>query len=150
MGGYGQGGYGAGGYGTGVSNLAFEQGFVSLVNSDTNVQAAGAGGYFAQLPPDAQLPAWTYLIVSDPSDYTLQNVVELSAMRMQVDCYGSSGAQAILLAKAIDRVLSGFLGTLSDGTIVQGCFRTNRIDFFDDSARNWRRMLEYQIWYVEP
>lgn len=146
MGGYGLGGYGEGGYGTGsgVSNLAFEQGFVALVNT------AAAGGYFAQLPKDAQLPAWTYLVVSDPSDYTLQATVELSAMRMQIDCYGQTGAQAITLAKAIDAVLSGYLGTLPDGTLVQGCFRTNRIDFFDDAARNFRRMLEYQIWYVEP
>lgn len=156
MGGYGLGGYGEGGYGTGgsggsgVSALAFEQGFVTLLTSDAGVSAAGRGGYYAQLPKDYTLPSWTYTVISDPSDYTLQATVELSAMRMQVDCYGSTGAQAITLAKAIDRVLSGFLGTLSDGTIVQGCFRTNRIDFFDDSARNYRRMLEYQIWYVEP
>jgi hypothetical protein len=128
-----------------VSNLAFEQGFVALVNS-----AAGSGGYYGQLPKDAQLPNWTYLDVSNPSDYTLQGAVELSGMRMQVDCYGQTAAQAITLAKAIDRVLSGYLGTLSDGTVVQGCFRTNRLSFFDDNARNYRRMLEYEIWYVEP
>jgi hypothetical protein len=147
MGGYGLGGYGEGGYGTGsgVSNLAFEQGFVALVNS-----AAGSGGYYGQLPKDAQLPNWTYLDVSNPSDYTLQGAVELSGLRMQVDCYGQTAARAITLAKAIDRVLSGYVGTLPDGTVVQGCFRTNRLSFFDDNARNYRRMLEYEIWYVEP
>jgi hypothetical protein len=148
MNGYGLGGYGEGGYGTesAVSNLAFEQGFVTLVNTGASI----SGGYLAQLPVDAKLPSWTYQVVSDPSDYTLQNAVELGYMRMQVDCYGDTAAQSIILAKAIDRVLSGYLGTLPDGTIVQGCFRTNRIDFFDDSARNYRRMLEYEIWYVEP
>jgi hypothetical protein len=149
MGGYGLGGYGLGGYGTGgggVSNLAFEQGFVALVNT-----AAGSGGYYGQLPKDAQLPNWTYQVVSDPSDYTLQGAVELGYMRMQVDCYGDTAGQVITLAKAIDRVLSGYLGTLTDGTIVQGCFRTNRGGPpFDDGARNYRRMLEYEIWYVEP
>jgi hypothetical protein len=152
MGGYGLGGYGEGGYGTGsgVSNLAFEQGFVALVNSDAGVSAVGSsGGYFAQLPKD-KIPGWTYLVVSDPSDYTLQGAVELSGMRLQVDCYGSTAAQAITLAKAIDRLLSGYQGTLPDGTVVQGCFRTNRLSFFDDNARNYRRMLEYEIWYVEP
>jgi hypothetical protein len=124
-----------------------EQGIVTLVQGTPAVAAIATvgGGFLGTLPKDAALPSWTYIIVSDPVDYELTGPVSLGSTRVQIDCYGASGADAIRLAKAIDTVLIGYRGTLPDpdNTFVQGCFRTNKIDTFDDDARNYRRMLEY-------
>ncbi len=127
-----------------------ENGIVQLVQADAIVTSlCAAGGYYAQLPEDQRLPCWSYLFVSDVADYTLLGMVALTMRRLQVDCYGASGADAIGLADAIDRILSGYKGVLPDpeNTVVQGCFRSNLIDFFDSSSRSFRRMLEYTLWF---
>jgi hypothetical protein len=128
-----------------------EQGLVMLIQGTPAVVAISpAGGFLGTLPPNKPLPSWTFATVSNPTDYTLQGAVGLGMGRYQIDCYGATGADAIRLAKAIDDVLSGFLGVLTDpdATPVQGCFRSNMLDFFDEEARDFRRMLEYEIWYV--
>jgi hypothetical protein len=126
-----------------------ELGVVLLVQGTAAVSAiAPTGGYFAQLPKDFTLPSWTYQKVSDPANYVLSGAMTQGQLRMQIDCYGDTAADAILLAKAIDELLSGFRGTLPDpdSTFIQGCFRSNELDFFDVDSRTPRRMLEYQIW----
>jgi hypothetical protein len=127
-----------------------EQGLVALVQDDTNVQAiaTAGGGFCASYPPNFQLPTWTYLIVSDVAEYTLMGQSGTGSRRFQIDCYGNTAAEAITLATAINAVLGGYRGTLSDSdnTIIQGCFHINTLDFFDTSLRNFRRSLEYEIW----
>jgi hypothetical protein len=125
-----------------------EQGLVLLVQGDaTVVGISPTGGFLAQLPKDFSLPSWIYEVVSDPTDYELQGPVSQSSTRIQLKCIGASGAQAISLAKAINDVLSGYHGTLTDAdsTVVHGIFKTNSIDFFDDNARNYIRILEYLV-----
>jgi hypothetical protein len=125
-----------------------EQGLVLLVQGDATVQAiCPVGGFLAQLPKDFSLPSWIYEVVSDPTDYELTGPVSQSSTRIQLKCYGANGADTISLAKAIHNVLNGYHGTLTDAdtTVVHGCFKTNSIDFFDDNARNYIRILEYLI-----
>jgi hypothetical protein len=126
-----------------------ELGVVLLVQGNAAVKAiAPTGGFFAQLPKDYTLPTWTYQTVSDVAGYLLQQPETVGQRRVQIDCYGATAADAIRLANAIDALLSGFRGTLTDpdATVIQGCFRGNMIDFFDPDSRTYRRMLEYQIW----
>lgn len=128
-----------------------ELGLVKLVQADAGVSAlvGTRGGYFAELPKDYVLPSWTYQFVSGVPDVTFKSTEALTYSRYQVNCYGTVAADAIKLAKAINAVLSGFHGTLTDpdSTRVQGCFRSNLIDFFDDASQSFRRMLEYELWY---
>jgi hypothetical protein len=127
-----------------------ELGVVLLVQGNAAVSAiAPTGGYFAQLPKDYKLPSWTYQTVSDPADYVLSGPMTQAERRVQIDCYGATAADAILLANAIDALLSGFTGTLTDpdATHVQGIFRDNMLDFFDTDSRTPRRMLDYKIWF---
>ena len=86
--------------------------------------------------------------IADSADYVLAGPVDLGSWNVQVDCYANTREQAVLLAVAIDAVLNGFAGTLADpdNTVVQGIFRINKRDFFDDARRTFRRMLEYQVW----
>lgn len=129
-----------------------EEGFVRLVQENAAVKAiAAAGGFNDELPKDQALPSWTYKIVSDNAHYTLRGEDALRAYRLQVDCYGTGRPDALRLAAAVDKVLSGFRGQLADSgrTFVQGCFRTNGLSFFDDARRTYRRMLEYMIWFEQ-
>jgi hypothetical protein len=123
-----------------------EQGLVQLLQAAPAVAAISAnGGFMGTLPKDFPLPSWSFIIVSQPIDYELTGPVSLASTHIQIDCYGAVAADAIRLAKAIDDVLIGYRGTLPDpdSTVVQGVFRTNKLDFFDQNARNYRRMLEY-------
>lgn len=129
-----------------------EQGLVLLVQADAGVSAISpTGGFFAQLPKDFSLtaPSWTYQTISDVAGYLLTQPETVGERRIQIDCYGAKAADVILLANAIDALLSGFRGALPDpdATFVQGCFRDNMIDFFDPDSRTYRRMLDYKIWF---
>jgi hypothetical protein len=127
-----------------------ELGVVLLVQGNNAVKAiAPTGGFFAQLPKDYALPTWTYQTVSDGADYVLVGPMSQSQRRVQIDCYGANAADVIRLGNAIDALLSGYRGTLTDpdSTFVHGCFHTNMIDYFDPDSRTFRRMLEYQIWF---
>lgn len=130
-----------------------EQGLKDLVQSDTAVHAlCSVGGFLGQLPPNYKdLPTWTHTAITEPVNYALRGGVTLRMRRIQIDVYGKSAANVLALASAIDAVLSGFKGTLSDpdATRVAGCFRSNLIDFFDDGARSWRRLLEYGVWFYQ-
>lgn len=126
-----------------------EQGIVKLVQEDADVAAiaTAGGGYFAQLPKGQALPSWSYQVVSSPPQRTLLNE-RFEFMRLQIDCYGDIGADAVRLAKSIDAVLDGYRGTLSDSdaTQVDSCFQSDVKDFpLSDASRSFRRMLEYEI-----
>jgi hypothetical protein len=127
-----------------------EDGIAQLVQADTTVNGiCPVGGFYASLPKGTPLPSWSYIVVSEVTDYTLEHRVALTPRRLQIDTYASGGADALHLARAIDNVLSGYKGVLPDteSTNVQGCFRSNELDFFDDASRTYRRLLEYELWY---
>lgn len=113
---------------------------------------APTGGFLAGLPKDYRLPSWTYLVVSVTGDTMMQSVRGLAMMRLQIDCYGNTGDQVIRLASAIDGVLQGFSGDLTDTdlTWINSCLSSDMQDFpIDPDARTFRRMLEYEIWYSD-
>ena len=98
-----------------------EAGIVKLVMADDAVKAiCAAGGFLATLPKDTVLPSWTYRAISDHSAYCLQGEHGFVTRRLQIDCFGAAREDAMLLGKAINKVLSGYRGTLadSDSTII--------------------------------
>ena len=127
-----------------------EDGIVQLVQSDPTVLSlCQFGGFWLSLPKGTPLPSWSFTVVSEVTDYTLAGRTDLTPRRLQIDTYAMEGAEALNLARAIDNVLSGYKGTLPDpqATVVQGCFRENEIDFFDDVSRTYRRMIEFFVHY---
>jgi hypothetical protein len=130
-----------------------EQGLVRLVNASTAVTTiCPAGGFFASLPKDQPRPSWAYTIVSRVTDYSLAGRQQHTQIRLQLDVFGDDAADCINLANAIDAQINGFKGTLTDpdAMVVQGIFLADQIDFFDDTARTFRRMLEYEVHFVQP
>ena len=127
-----------------------DQGIVMLISARSSPPAAG--GFFAELPKDYTLaaPAWTYRSISGQQYNGLQFFKGLATERLQIDCYGADAADVITLANDIDQVLQGFRGNLPDpdATQVDSIFSSDvPVDFFDDSRRSYRRMLEYEISY---
>lgn len=121
-----------------------------LVNNGLASPPSTIGGFFVQLPKDQPLPSWTFRGISMVSNTTLQCPTGLATKRIQIDVYGnadSGGADAILLSSQIDKVLNGFQGHLPDpdSTFVSSCFSSDQMDFFDDAARTYRRMQEYEV-----
>lgn len=127
-----------------------EDGIVQLVQTDPTVAAQCTfGGFWLSLPKGTPLPSWSYQVISEPTEYTLRGRTDLMPRHLQIDVFAMEGAQALSLARAIDNVLSGWKGTLPDAqaTVVQGIFRDNELDFFDDASRTYRRMIEFFINY---
>ncbi len=129
-------------------------GLVMLVNNGLSSPPSTIGGFFLQLPKNQPLPSWTYRGISQTPNTTLRSSTGLRQRRIQIDCYGSrlgDGSDAIELAASIDAVLNGYQGTLPDpdSTYVSSCFQSDVIDFFDDSLRTYRRMLEYELLFVD-
>jgi hypothetical protein len=127
-----------------------DDGIVLLVQTDPTVAAQCIiGGFYLSLPKGTPLPSWTYQVISEVTDYTLRGRTDLMPRRLQIDVYSMDGAEAINLTRAIDNVLSGWKGVLPDAqaTVVQGIFRENELDFFDDASRTYRRMLEFFVNY---
>ena len=125
-----------------------EQGIQILVQANAAVAAISTfGGFSTQLPENAAKPPWTQTLVSDPVDYKMDGVVDLGSRSIQIDCFAATMSDAMSLAAAIDAILSGYRGQLADddAVFVQGCFRTDMRDFFDDAPRTFRRMLQYSI-----
>ncbi len=127
-----------------------EQGLAKLVQGTPAVAAiAATGGYLQVLPKDLKLPSWTHQMITEEAAYTFLNVVDLRRRRVQIDCYADDPDDCVALANAIDAVLSGYHGTLTDAdsTVVQGIFQSTAIDFFDAASRSFRRALEYDVWF---
>lgn len=131
-----------------------EEGLVLLVQSGLTVVTA-PGGFFAQLPKDqisaANPRAWTYRFITSEPNYNLNGQDGFTAATVQIDCHGYAAADAIALARAIDKVLRGaFKGALADpdATYVDSIFRREPfVDGFSDVNRSYVRSLEYLINY---
>jgi hypothetical protein len=110
---------------------------------------AATGGYLQVLPKDLELPSWTQQLITEETDYTLLDVVNLRQRRIQIDCYADDPDDCIALANAIDAVVNGYHGTLTDAdsTVVQGIFQSTAFGFYDGASRSYRRTLEYDVWF---
>ena len=130
-----------------------EQGLIAKLNSSPAVQAITAnGGWYEQLPTDAPMPNWSYMIVFANPVYGLQALSGLVSSMFQFDFYSENdnGVGTVNLGKAFKSVLDGFSGTLTDpdSTGVNSAFWVGEHDYpLDPARRTWRRMAEYRVLY---
>jgi hypothetical protein len=115
------------------------QGAVALLNSTANVSAI-ANGNIMPIPAPADLsdyPCITYQTASDVSTYAITDPVAtgITKSRIVFTCIAADYANARTLAQAVKQTLSGYRGTLSDGTQVLMTEIVNMADGFDDGSR---------------
>jgi hypothetical protein len=133
-----------------------EQGLMLLIQSGLGSPPMVSGGFLDQLPENWMSTneyGYMYRIISLPDakdNHGLTFSVGFEKIRFEVNCYGATAAAKLTLARAVNTVLQGFQGFLPDPdeTRVYCCMRSDIMDFpYDSSARNFRRMLEFEISY---
>lgn len=135
--------------------MSLEKGLVMQIQSGLGSPPLAAGGFLVELPKDyiasTSGPAYTYRILFDHSQTTLNSHTGFSRAMVEINCFAPDGPGVLALAKAINLALHGFRGNFADPdtTFIDSCLRSDIMDFpFDSNARNFRRMLEYMIFYT--
>lgn len=123
-----------------------EAGIQQHLAADVDVAAIVAKRIYPLLLPDTRhLPAVTYQRVSTTRDYTTTGPVSLTHVRLQIDSWGSTYAEAKTTAEAILRSLEAFTGLLPDGTHVDSIMLDASYDLYDEDARSYRVSSDYLI-----
>lgn len=134
--------------------MALGNGLVLLIQSRLGSPPMAIGGFLAQLPKDYVAdksgPAYTYKFISDIPQKTLNGSTGFAFARVQIDCFAADAGSMIALSKAIGLALVDYSGTLpdSDATFVDSCNRSDMMDFDPVAPSNYRRMLEFEIYYT--
>jgi hypothetical protein len=124
-----------------------EEGITSLLLADATLSGLiGTRIYPVLVPSDPVYPLLTYQVVTSKREYTLSNAVTKQKC-IQFDCWGSTYSDSKQVQQALENVLSGYNGTLSDGTKVLGTFLDAEHDDFQSDARDYRAISEYVIKY---
>ena len=130
----------------------FEAGLVSLLSSTPALMATLGdrhiypGGF---VPENAVYPCLAYTIITGRDNYTFETKVDTETL-VQFDALGPTYESCVLIKDQLRRLLSGFEGTLIDGTHVLGVIHNQDLDLNFDFTRNYRRVAEYRFLYVEP
>lgn len=126
-----------------VDFMLRDAGLAALVATRINWQARPQG--------DA-LPSISLQRVSGVRDYAMQGPTGLVESRVQVDCWGSTYASALAVARSVRDLLSGVRRNLGS-TQLQGAFiDSERHDFEKDgnAAEGFHRVsMDFQIWHSE-
>lgn len=127
-----------------------EQGLVTLLTETIGVTELVADRiYPVQGPPDdPTYPFITYLVAAGNSDYALDGT-EARMKRIQFDSWSLSSLTNLQILTALRNVLTGFVGTLPDGTIVLFAARLNEMSDFDNDTKSYRSICEYEFQFVE-
>jgi len=127
-----------------------EEGLTALLTADAGLTALVGNRIHPVIgPADNPLyPYLTYQVVSGKPDYALDHS-ECGYRRIQFDAFDLSYGGTKSVLRALRNALDGFSGTLADGTRVISAVRSIQIDNFEDDARVYRSLEEYEISFSE-
>ena len=123
-----------------------------ILNSTVSAQVSRRV-YPQIIPQNTSYPAIRYNQISGVRDHTLTDTSQMVPARFQIDCYGSSYANARTMAAAVRGVLDNYHGTV--GSIVIQCVHLiDEGDYFSeqvgvDQLRRYGKTQDYMIWYNE-
>ena len=105
--------------------------------TDGSPSLAAGRVYAILLPDETPLPAITYQRISTLSHNSLQEWARIDHVRMQVDCWASTYAEAKLLAEQVRFAMqaAGFKGVLA-----------NDRDDFEPDTETYRVSADYMVW----
>jgi hypothetical protein len=75
------------------------------------------------LPRGYTFPAMALHRYTGNQDYDMQGPTDTSEDNIQIDCYGTTQNERDALVASVMAALDAYVGTLSDGTVVQACYR---------------------------
>jgi hypothetical protein len=124
-----------------------EAGLFHLLSTNAPIAALCATRIYPDiLPTGAKYPAIRYARISRIPKPTL-TTSGMQFLRMQFDCHGESKADAEALAAAVESLLTGYQGLLSDGTFVQNVLFLGGPSGFEDDARTYCSISDYKFMY---
>lgn len=104
-------------------------GIVAQVLADGPTAALVAANVFKnELPRGYVLPAIAVHRYGGSQEYQYNGPVGTREDKVQFDCYGPDAETAQEVAEAVRAALLAFVGTLPDGTVVQGCYLEINMD----------------------
>jgi hypothetical protein len=128
--------------------MSLETGIFTLLTQDATVGplVGNSRVYPVLMAPNSAYPAIVYRVGEIETLYTLAGEAGLSQKRIYVSCHGQAYLDARSLADAVTELLSGYHGTLADGTVIQGAFQDSEEDLYDDPVRTYRTDLDFEVW----
>ena len=79
--------------------------------------------YENELPRGYKLPAIAVHQYGGSQDYDFSGPIDINEDQLQLDCYGADSLSCRATAEAARKLLEDFVGTLPDGTVVQGLYK---------------------------
>lgn len=123
-----------------------------LLADSTIASLIGSGSaarlYPVKLPQGPTMPAITYQTISGQRVHSADGASGLSGPRIQIDCWGSTYAQADALFEAVRKRLDGYRGPAGSKDI-QGAFFDTERDFYEADAELYRKSADFIIWNTE-
>lgn len=127
-----------------------EDGLYSLLSSNADVAAlCGTRIYPLILPADPVLPCITYQRISTVPQYTMDGPTGFITARVQIDLWADSYSSAKALASAVQAVLDGFTGTLSNGVLVLDIRIDGALDAYEKDARLYREQTDFIVQFAQ-
>ena len=132
-------------------SLTIEDGLDNLLRTDAAINAIIQQRAFPdKLPEQVAYPALTYSILVGTGTRTLTDP-GLQKWRIQVDCWGTTYADAKNLRAAVMKELNGYSGILSDGTFLQLMELIGPIFLpYDTAALTYRCPCEFYLYFNFP
>jgi hypothetical protein len=125
------------------------EGIFSLLCQNSSVSALIATRIYPLLLPNrATLPAATYQVISTTPLYDLQDRVNVTKLRLQIDVWASTYVAARSTAEAILSALDNFSGSLPNSTRVFGIQLRSSTDYFEHEALTYRVLMEFDIQFA--
>ena len=128
-----------------------EPGIVALALANPAIAALIVDRFTPDILDDpAAYPAASYSLISTVDTYTLDGPLSLVQIRLQIDSWGATYAQAKSLAQALKALLNGYAGTLPNGVVVENIQRDGESGpRFDQTQRAYYVQTDWMIQYSE-
>ncbi|HEY1213676.1 MAG TPA: hypothetical protein VGE93_08595 [Bryobacteraceae bacterium] len=127
-----------------------EVGLIKLLASEVSLSALQADRVTPIVRDiNGSLPATTIFVVGGESEPTFETS-GMTRMRVQVDFWGGSYAEASALRHATVQFLNGWYGELPDGSYIQNIDLIQKSDGFEQESRLFRLMAEFYLFFTTP
>ena len=126
-----------------------EIGLHQLITADPGFQAiANDRLYPVLLPDDSPYPAATFQRISTTALYCLEDRVQVTEIRLQIDTWSRTYGESRQLMEAINSVIDNFAGSLPDGTQVFGVQLSTYGDLYESAALVYRSSADFKIQFA--
>jgi hypothetical protein len=132
---------------------ALAEALKSYLTNDSEISAfVSERVYSMRLPEKSTIPAISWHQVSGrdaaPTYDAAEDYSTWISARIQFNCWGRSGDQAMNLGEAVIAALSGYDGSIG-GDLIQSSFLVNELDIYEVPTKLYRRILDFQISYED-